>query len=98
MDLQHDLVPRVAAHQANRARNQLACNEREEDEIYPLMTHQSPLSGMVCEKSMGLNVVHLFLRHEFPELDLLTLDMLAHLSADLQCFTRDASTRHVRGA
>lgn len=95
VNLQHDLVLRIATHQTDRACHQLARDEREEEEIYPLMTHRSPLSGMVREKWKRLNVVHLFWSHEFPELDALALDVLAHLSADLQRFPRDASPRHI---
>ena len=49
MNLQHDLVARVAAHQSDSAGDKLACDESKENEIYPLMTHRSPLNGMVRE-------------------------------------------------
>ena len=51
MNLQHDLVACVAAHQSDRAGDKLACDESEENEIYPLMTHRSPMK-VVCVTSL----------------------------------------------
>lgn len=95
MDLKDDLVACVAAHETVCTSHQLAGDEGEEDEIYPLVPHVKTESGE-SRRRVILDFVHLFGCHEFPELDVLAFDVFTDLGAYLQCLGRDTAARHIR--
>ena len=90
MDLEDDLVACVAAHETVCTSHQLAGDESEKDEIYPLVSHVKTESGESRQR-VGLDFVHLFGGHEFPELDVLAFDVFTNLGAYLQCLGRYAA-------